>query len=148
MLLAPLNSAALVGPFNNHELGPILVMDKMESLRQYLDRCKKGLQLPKQLSVCLAICEGLAFLLQQTQPVVHRDLSDKNVMFSFEGVAKIGDFGQSKLKDLYLTSCQPGMIPFMPPEAILVDGGFKVRVYNSNYTLEVAVASYSCMAVV
>ena len=129
MLLAPLNSAALLGAFNNHELGPILVMDKMESLRQYLDRCKKGLQLPKQLSVFLASSEGLAFLHQQTPPVVHRDLNDKNVMFSFEGVAKIGDFGHSKVKDLYLTSCQPGMIPFMPPEVFLFHGGFEVRMY-------------------
>ena len=40
-------------------------------------------------------------------------------MFSFEGVIKIGDFGQSKLKkDLYLTSRQPGMVTFMPPEAL------------------------------
>ena len=43
-------------------------------------------------------------------------------MFSFEGVIKIGDFGQSKLKkDLYLTTGQPGMVTFMPPEALKDD---------------------------
>ena len=52
---------------------------------------------------------------------MHRDLNDKNVMFSFEGVIKIGDFGQSKLKkDLYLTTGRPGMVSFMPPEALNV----------------------------
>ena len=61
----------------------------------------------------------MAYLHQQTPPLVHRDLNDKNVMFSTEGVIKIGDFGQSKLKkDLYLTTRQPGMVIFMPPEAL------------------------------
>ena len=61
----------------------------------------------------------MAYLHQQTPPLVHRDLNDKNVMFSTERVIKIGDFGQSKLKkDLYLTTRQPGMVVFMPPEAL------------------------------
>ena len=98
-------------------------MEKMqENLRQYLDKWKKKLQLPKQLRICLEIIRGVAYLHQQAPPLVHRDLNDKNVMFSFEGLVKIGDFGQSKLKkDMYLTSGQPGMVTFMPPEALDVD---------------------------
>ena len=112
--------AGFLGAFNDPRLGPILVMEKMqENLRQFLDRWKKELQLPKQLRISLEIIRGVAFLHQQTPPLVHRDLNDKNVMFSFEGVIKIGDFGQSKLKkDLYLTTGQPGMVTFMPPEAL------------------------------
>ena len=98
-------------------------MEKMqENLRQFLDKCKKNLQLPKQARISLEIIRGVGFLHQQTPPLIHRDLNDKNVMFSFEGVIKIGDFGQSKLKkDLYLTTGQPGMVTFMPPEALDVD---------------------------
>ena len=94
-------------------------MEKMqENLRQFLQKWKKKLQLPKQLRISLEIIRGVAYLHQQTPPIVHRDLNDKNVMFSFEGVIKIGDFGQSTLKkDLYLTSETPGMVSFMPPEA-------------------------------
>ena len=115
--------AGFIGAFNDSRLGPILVMEKMqENLRQFLDKWKKKLQLPKQLRISLEIIRGVAYLHQQTPPLVHRDLNDKNVMFSFEGVVKIGDFGQSKLKkDLYLTSGQPGMITFMPPEALDID---------------------------
>ena len=41
------------------------------------------------------------------------------MMCSFEAVIKSEDFGQSKLnKDLYLTTGQPGMVIFMPPEAL------------------------------
>ena len=115
--------AGFIGDFNDHRLGPILVMEKMqENLRQFLDKCKKNLRLPKQLRISLEIIRGVAFLHQQIPPLVHRDLNDKNVMFSLEGVIKIGDFGQAKLKkDLYLTSGQPGMVTFMPPEALVVD---------------------------
>ena len=114
--------AGFIGAFNDPRLGQILVMEKMqENLRQFLDKWKKKLQLPKQLRISLEIVRGLAFLHHQTPPLVHRDLNDKNVMFSFEGVVKIGDFGQSKLKkDLYLTTSQPGMVTFMPPEALAV----------------------------
>ena len=109
-----------IGAFNDPKLGPILVMEKMqENLRQFLGKWKRKLQLPKQLRISLEIVRGVAFLHQQTPPLVHRDLNDKNVMFSFEGVIKIGDFGQSKLKkDLYLFTDQPGMVTFMPPEAL------------------------------
>ena len=120
MLLAPLDSAGFIGAFNDPKLGPILVMEKMqENLRDFLDKRSKRLSLPKQLRISLEIIRGVAFLHQQTPPLVHRDLNDKNVMFSFEGVIKIGDFGQSKLKKkLYLTTAQPGMVTFMPPEAL------------------------------
>ena len=112
--------AGFIGAFTDPRLGPILVMEMMqENLRQFLDKCKNKLPLPKQLRISLEIIRGVAFLHQQTPPLVHRDLNDKNVMFSFEGIIKIGDFGQSKLKkDLYLTSGQPGMVTFMPPEAL------------------------------
>ena len=115
-----MDCAGFVGAFIDPRLGPILVMEKMqENLRQFLDKWKNKLQLPKQLRISLEIVRGLAFLHQQAPPLVHRDLNDKNVMFSFEGVVKIGDFGQSKLKkDLYLTTGQPGMVTFMPPEAL------------------------------
>ena len=118
-----MNCAGFIGAFSDPKLGPVLVMEKMqENLRQFLNRWKKNLRLPKQLRISLEIIRGVAFLHQQTPPLVHRDLNDKNVMFSFEGVVKIGDFGQSKLKkDLYFRTGQPGMVTFMPPEALDID---------------------------
>ena len=109
-----------LGAFKDAELGPILVMERMkEDLRQFLKRCKDEVTVHEQLHISLEITRGVAFLHQLTPPMVHRDLNDKNVMFSFDGVAKIGDFGQSKLKqDLFLTTAVPGMLPFMPPEAL------------------------------
>ena len=105
-------------------------MEKMgENLRRFLERHKGKLTIQEQIRISYEITQGIAFLHQLTPPIVHRDLNDKNVMFTFDGVAKIGDFGQSRLKeDLYLTSDQPGMVVFMPPEA-LGDGDSK---YNES----------------
>ena len=100
---------------------PILVMEKMkENLRDLLGR-EKHLSLRRQLQICLEIAIGLEFLHSRSPPVAHRDLNDKNVMLSEEGVVKLGDLGQSRLKDNsvdYFSTAQPGAVPFMPPEAL------------------------------
>ena len=97
-----------------------MVMERMnENLRRFLERRKGNLTIQEQIRISLEITQGVAFLHQLTPPMVHRDLNDKNVMFTFDGVAKIGDFGQSKLKtEFYLKSTAPGMLSFMPPEAL------------------------------
>ena len=114
------------GAYKDTKHGPIIVMEKMSKhLRQFLGEHKDKLTIEEQIRISLEITQGVAFLHQMIPPMVHRDLNDKNVMLTSEGVAKIGDFGQSKLKqDLYLTSKAPGMLPFMPPEA-LKDGDSK-----------------------
>ena len=90
-----------------------------ENLRQFLDTHKEKLTIQEQIRISLEITQGVAFLHQLTPPMVHGDLNDKNVMFTINGVAKIGDFGQSKLKnDFYLRTTAPGMVSFMPPEAL------------------------------
>ena len=112
-----------LGAFKDAKLGPILVMERMkENLRQFLDTHTGKLTVQEQICISLEITRGLVFLHQLTPPMVHRDLNDKNVMFTFDGVVKIGDFGQSRLKkELYLTSDQPGMVPYMPPEALKIE---------------------------
>ena len=101
---------------------PLLVMERMrENLREFVERNRNDLSHQKQLEVCLAIARGLRFLHTHTPPIVHRDLTDKNVMLGKDGLVKIGDLGQSRLKANnaeYFNTAQPGAIPFMPPEAM------------------------------
>ena len=101
---------------------PLLVMERMrENLREFLERNRNDLSQQKQLEVCLAIARGLRFLHTHTPLIVHRDLTDKNVMLGKDGLVKIGDLGQSRLKannTEYFSTAQPGAIPFMPPEAM------------------------------
>ena len=99
---------------------PILVMERMhENLGEYLNNNHKRLSLTRQLQICLEIVKGVNFLHSLDPPVIHRDLNDKNVMLTKEGLVKIGDLGQSRLKDKeYFSTGQPGAVPFMPPEAL------------------------------
>ena len=100
---------------------PILVMERMkENLRDLLGR-EDNLSLDRQLVICQSIARALEFLHSRSPPTVHRDLNDKNVMLDDEGVVKVGDLGQSRLKEQsvdYFSTGQPGAVPFMPPEAL------------------------------
>ena len=105
----------------SHE--PILVMERMhENLLEYLSKNRKErISLSRQLQICLEIVQGVHFLHSLVPPVIHRDLNDKNVMLTKEGLVKVGDLGQSRLKDVnkdYFSTGQPGAVPFMPPEAL------------------------------
>ena len=99
---------------------PVLVMELMtETLRQYLQRNRGQLSQQKQLEICVSVVRGLRFLHSRTPPIVHRDLTDKNVLLDANGVVKISDLGQSRLKTAdYFSTGQPGAIPFMSPEAM------------------------------
>ena len=102
---------------------PLLVMERMhENLLEYVSKNRKErISLSRQLQICLEIVKGVHFLHSLVPPVIHRDLNDKNVMLTKEGLVKVGDLGQSRLKDVnkdHFSTGQPGAVPFMPPEAL------------------------------
>ena len=99
---------------------PILVMELMtENLRRYLERNRGQLSHHKQLEICVSIVRGLFCLHTHTPPIVHRDLTDKNILLDMNEAVKISDLGQSRLKTAeYFSTGQPGAIPFMSPEAM------------------------------
>ena len=111
-----------VGAFYDVQLDePLLVTERLkENLRNLLRRVRK-LSLLRQLKICLGIASGLEYLHSRSPLVVHRDLSDRNVMLSAEGVVKIIDFAQAKFKgscEDYFRTSAPGGVFFMPPEAL------------------------------
>ena len=66
---------------------PVLVMERMtENLREYLQQKRNDLSPQKQLETCLSITRCLRFLHTHSPPIVHRDLTDKNVMFDKDGL--------------------------------------------------------------
>ena len=97
---------------------PILVMELMtENLQQYLQRKRGQLSRQKQLEICIEIVRRLFHT--RSPPIVHRDLTDKNILLDVDGVVKISDLGQSRLKtEEYFSTCQPGAVSFMSPEAL------------------------------
>ena len=139
--------------FDETTVEPVLVMELMaENLRQFLERQNGKLSRQRQLEICVAIVRGLRFLHSRTPPIVHRDLTDKNVLFSVDGLVKIGDFGQSRLKTAdYFSSGQPGAIQFMPPEAMQQKSHYneKLDVFSLGVLmLEIATQQFPCVGMV
>ena len=103
----------------------VIAMERMEkALSTYLKEEKK-ISLPTKFRILHDVASGLHHL--HIHGIIHRDLTANNVLLTYDGtdeVAKIGDFGNSRIVDLSklapLTS-KPGTIDYMPPEAL--EGG-------------------------
>ena len=106
---------------------PALVMEKLLSgLHEILDpepppRTKAYIPLSLKCSVLHDVASGLSFLHSHTPPIIHRDLSARNVLLSVGMVAKIADLGMARivpsLRAATMTKA-PGASIYMPPEAL------------------------------
>lgn len=100
---------------------PVLVMQKLEtSLASYLTS-GSVIPLRRKFRILHNIAQGLWHLHSQKPAVIHRDLTAGNVLLDRKGVAKISDFGNSKMVNIDATpellTTNPGTLDYMPPEA-------------------------------
>ena len=58
-----------------------------------------GLDWEKCYKIIKGICEGLHYLHNADTPIYHLDLKPENILLDKDMVAKIGDFGLSRLFD-------------------------------------------------
>ena len=72
-------------------------------------------------SVLQDVARGLAYLHEQSPPIIHRDLSARNVLLNSGMVAKIADLGVARIAprmgDAATMTKGPGALIYMPPEA-------------------------------
>ena len=72
-------------------------------------------------SVLQDVAGGLAYLHGQSPPIIHRDLSARNVLLNFGMVAKIADLGVARIAPLMRATATmtkgPGASVYIPPEA-------------------------------
>ena len=103
---------------------PALVMEQLQTnLHDYLSYA--NLSLNAKVSILHDIAGGLAYLHNHKPAVIHRDLTARNVLLNSDRVAKISDFGNSRIIDVdpacssefISTSHVPGTTIYMPPEA-------------------------------
>ena len=99
----------------------LLVMERLDcNLGRYLNNHAGRLSRQRQIDLCLQIADAVHYLHSQQPPVVYRDLSAETVL-TLDGKLKLG----SSLEAARLPSCgyfddrQPGVIPYMPPEALV-----------------------------
>ena len=107
-----------------------LVMEKMlTSLHDLLEpdtpkpstALKPYIPLSLKCSILRDIAQGIAYLHNQSPPVVHRDLSARNVLLNSAMVAKIADMGMARIlpeKNNTTMTKAPGAFIYMPPEAL------------------------------
>ena len=106
---------------------PLLVMEKLETnLANYL---RNDHTLAERVQILGDVASGLVYLHGRETPVIHRDLTARNVLLNSEPslVAKISDMGNSRIFELRpghgysilarTLSNVPGTLVYMPPEA-------------------------------
>ena len=102
---------------------PVLVMERLLMSLDDLLENTPDTPLALKMSILADVCKGLVYLHNHSPPVIHRDLSAKNVLLNSAMVAKIGDLGNSRFIDLHpgqlarTLSRIPGTTSYMPPEA-------------------------------
>ena len=119
------NIVKYLGTTNDPKTGrTVLLMELMhESLTKFLERSPESGPLPYYPQFSIAHDVALALKYLHSRSIIHRDLSSNNVLLTADGIAKVTDFGMSRLIEMTpkatpLTQC-PGTLAYMPPEVLL-----------------------------
>jgi eukaryotic-like serine/threonine-protein kinase len=118
--LAHPNLPRVIDSFILPEVGQYLVMDYVEGedLQSMLERLGR-LPEPQVLIWISQICDALAYLHNQSSPIIHRDIKPGNIKIRPDGRAMLVDFGIAKVYDQSLATTlgarafTPG---YSPPE--------------------------------
>ena len=84
---------------------PVLVMERLGSSLDELLETSPCLPLTLKQSMLADVVRGLLYLHTRSPPVVHRDLSARNVLLTSSLVAKISDLGNARIVNM-----QPGQL--------------------------------------
>ena len=102
---------------------PSLIMERLDTNLHDMLETTFNLSLAIKNSILLDTAQGLLYLHSQSPPIIHRDLTARNVLLNSALVAKIADLGVARIVNLQpdqlATMTQgPGNIIYMPPEAM------------------------------
>ena len=108
---------------NNDRDSISMVMAKMERDLSKFFEDKEEISLATKLFVLQDVSFGLVYLHESNPPILHRDLTARNILLTRSLRAKIADVGVAKLMDpatMAATShtTAPGQANYMPPEAL------------------------------
>ncbi len=103
---------------------PLLVMEKLEMSVDDLLQYARTIPFPLKVSILRDTCSGLVYLHAMKTPIVHRDLTARNVLLTSSLTAKITDLGNSRMvafrpgQLVQTLTKNPGTTVYMPPEAL------------------------------
>ena len=103
---------------------PVLVMEYMATNLGHLLEKNENMPITIKRSILCDVARGLTYLHSHDPPVIHRDLTATNVLLNSAMVAKIADFGNSRIVDILpdqlpqTMTRAPGTMAYLPPEAL------------------------------
>ena len=103
---------------------PVLLMEKLDGSLDDLLVMVPNISLILKRSLLVDVARGLLYLHKHNPQIVHRNLTAKNVLLTTSLMAKITDFGNSRIVNLQpnqlarTLSRLPGTLVYMPPEAL------------------------------
>ena len=113
---------------------PVLLMEKLQTSLDNLLETSPNIPIDLKVHLLTGTGRGVVYLHSRTPPIVHRDLSAKNVLVDNGLNAKIADLGVSKIVNIQpgqlaaSMTQMPGTGVYMPPEAAQEEG---VTRYNT-----------------
>ena len=112
---------------------PALVMEKLVVSLHELLETNPNIPLATKRSVLHDVARGLVYLHSHAPPIIHRDLTAKNVLLNSAMVAKVADLGVARIVDIHQSQLAasltqaPGTIVYMPPEALEPDANYDTK---------------------
>jgi serine/threonine protein kinase len=119
---------------DNTAVVPTVILTELMpcSLYDILEVHKVELSLAEIIDISLDIAHGLQYLHSHIPPIVHRDISSKNILIG-GNKAKIADLGQAKIFGSTLMSRQtsmPGAMAYSAPEVLTGKYTAKIDVFS------------------
>ena len=120
---------------------PALVMERLLTSLHDLLETRRNIPLGLKHSILYDVARGLSYLHGCSPPLIHRDLSARNVLLNSAMTAKIGDLGVARivpsLRVATMTKA-PGASIYMPPEALE---------HESRYDMTIDIFSLGVLAI-
>ena len=100
---------------------PLLLMERLDTSLDDTIEAKGKFPISMKQSILVDVASALLYLHGHNPPIIHRDLTAKNVLLTRAMEAKLADLGNAFLVDpsrlTQTMSKIPGTISYMPPEA-------------------------------